>query len=321
MKIRSDFVSNSSSSSFIIADNNIFNYFEITKNDIVNALIDLYGKDEYEQYQKDQKERRKDPDVFKWLSNAERKYPNEVGPFYVYDLTNKTDRRKASELWGDLLRGWDSIYLNYDVNDKRYVQDRKNRNYHQYENVCRKIAELYHLNTFDGVVKSEDEIANVDRFVRTNERQPNGNYGYTTKKGCKDIAKFLLKIRKDMGILSNKDILKLKFSKFFIHFDDNEICNLDGINVASRHDRPYENATREYELKRNKEIETSIYNSDCYSNDRLFEILFNYFVSKKHIIKVADKYFLKAAGYPKDKKTLDYIDLVDNLIAGCFHEG
>ena len=320
MKIRSDFVSNSSSSSFIIADNNIFNYFDITKNDIINALIDLYGKDQYELYQKNQKERRKDPERSSYLTKAEKKYPNEVGPFYVYDLSDKNDKKKALALWGNLLNGWDSLYLNYDRNDKQYVQDRKKRNFHEYENICHQIAELYHLNTFDGVVKSEKEIPLVDRFVRTNKRQPGGGYGYSTKKGCKDIAKFLLKIRKDMGILSNKDVLKLKFSKFFIHFDDNEIYNLDGMNCASKHGRLYDKPCDDYEMDHNKEVKNSIYESDSHCNERLFEILFNYFASK-HMIKIANKYFLKAAGYPKDKKTLNYIDLFDNIIAGCIHEG
>lgn len=49
MKIRNDYVSNSSSSSFIIGENEIFNNFNITKQDILDALIDAYGVANYEQ--------------------------------------------------------------------------------------------------------------------------------------------------------------------------------------------------------------------------------------------------------------------------------
>ena len=43
MKTRSDFVSNSSSSSFILKDAGFFEYFGITKQDIDDALTDLCG--------------------------------------------------------------------------------------------------------------------------------------------------------------------------------------------------------------------------------------------------------------------------------------
>ena len=48
MKVRNDYVSNSSSSSFILAEHKMFQFFNITKQDILDALIDSYGKEAYE---------------------------------------------------------------------------------------------------------------------------------------------------------------------------------------------------------------------------------------------------------------------------------
>lgn len=333
MKIRSDFVSNSSSSSFVICKNKMFEFYKITKEDMINALIDLYGKDQYELYVRNQKKRREDPENSKYLSKAEKKYPNEVGPFYVYDLTDKDDLQKALELWGDMLDQWDSKYTYYNPNDKSYDHMYRHLRYDKYSSICHEIAQYYKLNQFDGIIKTKKDISNLSRYITTEEEQPNGLHGYDTKKGCKDIGKFLYNLRQDMGILTNKDIIKLNFSKFFIHFDDNEISNITGINITSKKDKPYENPDNDYEKNYNKEITESTYDSFPYSNERLIEILFNYFTKTKNIVDINNGEFRKFIGLTNDKSNnsndesneteedLNYKDLMNCLLTGCIHEG
>ena len=87
MKIRSDFVSNSSSSSFVFANHELFDYFKITKQDILNALIDLYGKEDYEKtVERIKKNREEHPD---WYDKDELKSK---------DIDNQKNNNAATEL-------------------------------------------------------------------------------------------------------------------------------------------------------------------------------------------------------------------------------
>ena len=106
MKIRSDFVSNSSSSSFILSDMDVFKHFNITKQDIMDALVDAYGKERFEQYISDRKKRSLDPEWSKWYSKN-RKW-NQWGPIYVFDLHDESDNAAAREMFGSLLKDWDA---------------------------------------------------------------------------------------------------------------------------------------------------------------------------------------------------------------------
>lgn len=80
MKIRSDFVSNSSSSSFIISKTEVFKYFKISKDTIFEALDDL------------------------WLEDKIDRNSTEYYPYDVYEMP--MDRAKAIRAHGLLLQGW-----------------------------------------------------------------------------------------------------------------------------------------------------------------------------------------------------------------------
>lgn len=78
MKLRSDFVSNSSSSSFILANNVTFDYFKITKEILVEALTDL---------------------------------TKDVTCFDVYDLNDEKELKKALKDYKWILKDFNSNYV------------------------------------------------------------------------------------------------------------------------------------------------------------------------------------------------------------------
>ena len=104
MKIRSDYVSNSSSSSFVIANCELIEHFNITKQDILDALIDTYGRDDYERNAKQREEyAKKHPEYHK----KELKYGH-FGPFWVYDLSIPSEKKEAVARWRSLLKNWNA---------------------------------------------------------------------------------------------------------------------------------------------------------------------------------------------------------------------
>ncbi len=190
--IRTDFVSNSSSSSFILDDNIIFSGFDITKQDIENALMDLYGKNKYDKYLEESK---------KYIEKDEEPHR----PFYVYDLYDKKDKKECLDKWGGLCRGWDAP---------------NNRNMKKWDDfVCamQQVYEYAHgkesiwLSTLNYDPKYDSEFDKKER-----------------KKIPEHVAKVYQEVRKELEIKTMFDCLNDKMSRFYIHFEDNEAWQLKG---------------------------------------------------------------------------------------------
>ena len=110
MKIRTDYVSNSSSSSFVLAQNEIFEFFNITKRDIMDALLEAYGRSSYNE---------EVASVAKSVAEHPEWHEDDIkfgsfGPIWVYDLLDKSDRWEAIERWGGLLKEWDATNCHYE---------------------------------------------------------------------------------------------------------------------------------------------------------------------------------------------------------------
>lgn len=130
MKTRSDFVSNSSSSSFILSKPLLFKRYGISKQDITEALLELYGGKE------------------KFDSYCDGRYK----PFKVYDLPADLDNAIAD--YGRLLSCWDqSVPVN--VSDK--FLDSPGKEIVLFKNLLETVSEAYGAYIFRG---TEEELNN-----------------------------------------------------------------------------------------------------------------------------------------------------------------
>ena len=281
MKVRNDYVSNSSSSSFILANHEFFDYFKITKDDILNALIEVYGRKDYDSSVKNRKEYRKaHPEYF---DKKERK-DNNVGPFWVYDMTDKKDRKEAISRWGDLLEGWDANNCHIVATKGRNCVATGGENGYRYQSMIDNIGEIYGIQHWElrnhGVDPKGEEVTH---WVRSDKKDPKtGCYGHV-EPADKDVVAFADRLRRDLGIMTNLDAIKCKVAKFFIHADDNELTGGE-ISESGPKDKDYDKETGTWKPG------TSKWATESYTYDRVCEVLLDHLIKDRRINLVDPKF-------------------------------
>ena len=305
MKIRTDFVSNSSSSSFIIGESEIFQNFAITKQDILDALIDAYNAEAYE---KDVERCRKSCEKYPEYYAKNIKY-NDYGPIYVYDLSDENDRNKAIDMWGELLSDWTSTNTHFGDDGKVYIGA---DNVRRFENIVDNIAKIhgaYEWSIMSYILGETTEVPK--KFIRSNEKDPEtGNYGHYEPLD-QNVIETIKELKEKVGYMTNLDVLKCDLARFFIHADDN------GLPCCGHKDENYDSEEGTY--------------------DRVCEIIYNYLVKKGKIkpddqafmeeMRIDDKYLSaldKENGNLWDfvnGKNLTYKDLRYSTLTQCMHEG
>ena len=284
MKIRTDFVSNSSSSSFIIAGDkeSIFIKYNLTKQDFVDAIEDLSGvkidKDKY--FCK------------------------------IYDKSIPEDLNIINSEWSDYFKEWTTPFLKkvYDKDGNEDIEffsalDRFDKKTGEYiKSVC--CSAGWHNKQWGYFYEHIKEIYDFlpyswDPSVKT--------YYEYDKNDEVEIDSYIYQVLLDaynhFGIMNHYEALHCGFTRMVIHFGDNDVYSLKGMNEAGKHESLFEGDS-EWDKQHNEEVKNSTWETQSQSLPRFCEVLIRWF--KEH---------------EKIPETATWHDMIESIVGYCMHEG
>ena len=217
MKTRSNYVSNSSSSSFILKESKATR--NLTGNDWNEMIVDLF-----QNYGERLRE----------CEENEEKYGFRHDPhpiFCAFDM--KTDRKEAESYLKDVLDGWTAT--NCHMKDGILVETKRS-----WDDAWRRYVMKIGKRIEDEAVQ-ETGGKWADAYLWCMNRDEIRNLRHSVRVLMKDGSVLSMEVPEkylnmledkwdEMGICDNYDILKNKKARFAVHFDENEYYDMNGVS-------------------------------------------------------------------------------------------